>query len=86
LENHGLEASEAAIKGVYYAVFTPLIENSISSMTSLARKVGELVPFEGVEMGPMIGKGSFGSVFKAVWGDRMVAIKVRAEGGGLWSV
>lgn len=80
LENHGLDVSDAAIQGIYYAVFSPLVDVSLHSLTSLAQKVDELVPFEGVEMGPMIGKGSFGSVFKATWDGRMVAIKVIESG------
>ena len=37
------------------------------------------VPFEDVEMGPVIGKGSFGYVCRAVYQNKVVAIKVGAD-------
>ena len=34
------------------------------------------VPIEGLTLGPLIGKGSFGRVYRARWHDRPVAVKV----------
>eukprot|EP00049_Salpingoeca_infusionum_P024160 m.15021 g.15021 ORF g.15021 m.15021 type:complete len:766 (+) comp6484_c0_seq1:258-2555(+) len=33
------------------------------------------IPFEAIELGELIGGGRFGSVFKATWNDRVVAVK-----------
>lgn len=35
---------------------------------------------EGVEVGPLLGKGSYGSVFKGRWRGTLVAIKVLEAG------
>jgi hypothetical protein len=41
------------------------------------------VPIEGLALGPLIGKGSFGRVYRARWHDRPVAVKVSLEHLGL---
>lgn len=35
------------------------------------------VPIEGLQLGPLIGKGSFGRVYRARWHNKPVAVKVR---------
>lgn len=41
---------------------------------------GRLEPFEGVVLGPLLGKGSFGRVYRALWNGRPVAVKARTPG------
>lgn len=36
----------------------------------------ELTPFQDVRLGPLVGKGSFGKVYRGIWHDMIVAIKV----------
>ena len=38
---------------------------------------GRKEPFEGVVLGPLLGKGSFGRVYRALWDGNPVAVKVR---------
>lgn len=76
MENYGIAPDEKEIEGWYFAVFTYLATNSRGSYTAGLDAGDGLVPFEGAELGPIIGKGSFGSVFRAVWGGKIVAIKV----------
>ena len=74
--------SDKEIKGVFFAVFSPITSTTSRGGTSAIMDIVEkLVPFEDVTMGPIIGKGSFGSVFKAVHENaRIVAIKVGIPG------
>lgn len=75
MENYGVVPREEDIQGWYFAVFQYVATTSRSSLE--ARLVDEAaVPFEGAEMGPILGKGSFGSVYRATWGGKIVAIKV----------
>ena len=37
----------------------------------------DAVPFEGVTLGPPVGRGSFGRVYRGTWDGRAVAVKVR---------
>lgn len=78
MKNYGMAPSEKDINGVFFAVFSPMASTSTSKGTSSAIMdiVDKLVPFEGVDIGPIIGKGSFGSVFKAAYQNKIVAIKV----------
>ena len=76
MKTYGLAAQRADITGVYFAVFTHLASSSRGSYAGVPTADGDGVPFDGVEMGPIIGKGSFGSVYRAVWSSRLVAIKV----------
>ena len=79
MKTYGLAAQQKDkdVTGVYFAVFTHLASSSRGSYAGLPTADGDGVPFDGVEMGPIIGKGSFGSVYRAVWSSRVVAIKVR---------
>lgn len=36
----------------------------------------DLTPFQDVRLGPLVGKGSFGKVYRGIWKDTIVAIKV----------
>lgn len=77
MQTYGMVPSAKEIDGVYFAVFTPMTSTASRGTTdAIVDIVEKLVPFEGVEMGPIIGKGSFGSVFKAIFFNRIVAIKV----------
>ena len=38
---------------------------------------GRKEPFDGVALGPLLGKGSFGRVYRALWDGKPVAVKVR---------
>lgn len=35
-----------------------------------------MTPFPGVKLGPLVGKGSFGKVYRGIWNNDVVAIKV----------
>lgn len=80
MENYGCAPLEKDIEGWYFAVFTHLATNSRGSYSALLGDDGALLPFEGVELGPIIGKGSFGSVYRAVWAGKIVALKVNYRG------
>ena len=41
---------------------------------------GRQEPFEGVVLGPLLGKGSFGRVYRALWNGRPVAVKACIPG------
>jgi hypothetical protein len=43
-------------------------------------QVSQGVPIDGVQLGPMLGKGSYGRVYHAYWQGCEVAIKVGSEG------
>ena len=75
ITNYSLPFTEEEAKGLFFAVISQFANLSNHGHFSIEMDVS-LVPFEGVEMGPIIGKGSFGSVFKATWSGRVVAIKV----------
>ena len=36
----------------------------------------DALPFEDVRLGPLVGRGSFGKVYRGVWNGTLVAIKV----------
>lgn len=39
---------------------------------------GRREPFEDVQLGPLLGKGSYGRVYRAMWNGAPVAVKARA--------
>ena len=42
---------------------------------------GRKEPFDGVVLGPLLGKGSFGRVYRALWDGQPVAVKARHAAG-----
>ena len=42
-----------------------------------AEDAKDQTPFAGVRLGPLVGKGSFGKVYRGIWDHMIVAIKVR---------
>ena len=36
-------------------------------------------PFDDLQMGPLLGQGSFGKVYRAIWNGAPVAVKVGPE-------
>lgn len=44
----------------------------------LASGLPQEVPFEGLELGPMLGKGAYGVVYRGLWHGQRVAVKVPA--------
>ena len=47
---------------------------------ALASGLPQEVPFEGLELGPMLGKGGYGIVYRGLWRGQRVAVKVRPPG------
>ena len=77
LRIHGMVPTDKEINGIFFCIFSPLsTSTSRGTASALMDVVEKLVPFENIDMGPIIGKGSFGSVFKAANKERIVAIKV----------
>ena len=77
LTNYSLPFTEEEARGLWFAVIKPFQDNMSSrGQFAIIEMDASDIPFDGVEMGPIIGKGSFGSVFKATRSGRLVAIKV----------
>ncbi len=90
-------ASAAAYKKgepIYYYVTLPPDEKRTSSKTSidlnqpLTIKAEPVGAFQDVKLGPMLGIGSFGRVFRAEWNGQTTAVKImeheeRADGGAI---
>ena len=77
ITNYSLPFNEEEAKGLFFAVISPFSDSSSRGQFAIVEMDLTMIPFEGVELGPIIGKGSFGSVFKATWSGRIVAIKVK---------
>jgi len=76
LQNHNLQPSSKLLDGIYFGILTPIVRKVDAS-----RSQSIYVP--GIELGPELGKGSFGTVFKAVWQHQIVAAKVVELDGNL---
>lgn len=61
--------------GLYFASFQPEARFNLD-LNSTAPVVPEELPFPALELGPVIGKGSFGYVCKGLLGHVIVAVKV----------
>lgn len=68
-------------KGLYFACFQPEARVSLD-MNSATPSVPDELPFPALELGPVIGKGSFGYVCKGALGYMIVAVKVLFSGLG----
>lgn len=79
IQNYSLPFGEDEIRNLWFGVISAFQLDNSRGQFSIELDVS-LIPFDGVEMGPIIGKGSFGSVFKATWSGRVVAIKVICSG------
>ena len=45
----------------------------------------DALPFEDVRLGPLVGRGSFGKVYRGVWNGTLVAIKVCQVHNPTWT-
>jgi hypothetical protein len=60
---------------MYFACFQPEARVSLE-MDSATPSIPDELPFPALELGPVIGKGSFGYVCKGALGYMIVAVKV----------
>ena len=56
-------------------------QHAVSYITSTLQPTQQIGPFEDVQLGPLLGQGSFGRVYRGVWQGAAVAIKVMGEFG-----
>jgi hypothetical protein len=58
----------------------PVRSNSLGSGAGLIRSANKRTqPWDDIVLGPLIGTGSFGKVYRSVWNGSHVAVKARAR-------
>lgn len=69
-------------KSLYFCFITTVehgpMPNASPAGTTQVEAPGakDVTPFPGVRLGPLVGKGSFGKVYRGIWNNDVVAIKV----------
>ena len=55
------------------------LQHAVAQITSTLQPAQHFGPFEDVQLGPLLGQGSYGQVYRGVWQGAAVAIKVNWE-------
>jgi predicted Ser/Thr protein kinase len=53
------------------------LQHFAKTLVEHGSQVSQGVPIDGVQLGPMLGKGSYGRVYHGYWQGTEVAVKVR---------
>lgn len=57
----------------------PVRQSSLGSGGSMRAAIKRTQPWDDIELGPLIGAGSFGKVYRGVWNGAHVAVKARTR-------